>query len=38
MAREEVFTDAAQCTALSREKAEILEELEELYARWEELS
>ncbi len=35
---EEVFTDAARCTSLSREKAEILEELEALYARWEELS
>ena len=38
LVREEIFTDAGQCAALSREKAEILEELEELYARWEELS
>ena len=34
----EVCTDVARCTALSRQKAEILEKLEELYAEWEELS
>ncbi len=38
LVHEDVFTDAARCTALSKEKAEVLEELENLYARWEELS
>ncbi len=34
----EVCTDQKRCFALSREKADILEKLEALYARWEELA
>ncbi|MGN0484326.1 MAG: ABC transporter C-terminal domain-containing protein [Lachnospiraceae bacterium] len=38
MCRPEIGTDAAKCTSLSREKSEIAEKLEELYAIWEELA
>lgn len=38
MALPEVGTDAARCTELSREKAAVLEELEILYEKWEELA
>ncbi len=38
LALEENFSDALRCAELGREKASILEELEELYARWEALS
>lgn len=38
MALPEVGTDVARCTELSREKATILEELEILYEKWEELA
>lgn len=34
----EVCTDVAKCTELTREKAEIMEELEELYEKWEGLA
>ena len=34
----EVATDAARCIALSKEKAEIQAELEQLYEKWEELA
>ena len=34
----DVCTNVAKCTALSKEKAAILEELEELYEKWEELA
>lgn len=34
----EVGTDAARCGALSREKAKIMEELEKLYEKWEDLA
>ena len=34
----EVCTDVAKCLELSREKEQIAQELEELYARWEELA
>ena len=34
----EVCTNVAECTKLSREKAAIAEELEELYEKWEELA
>ena len=34
----DVCTNVAKCTALSREKEEILSELEELYEKWEELA
>ena len=37
MTQEEVFTNVARCTELSREKADILEELDQLYIVWEEL-
>ena len=33
-----VCTNVAECTKLSREKADIAEELEELYEKWEELA
>ena len=33
----DVCTNVAECTKLSREKAAIAEELEELYEKWEEL-
>ena len=38
MALPEVGTDVARCTELSREKATVLEELESLYEKWEELA
>lgn len=38
MAQPEVATNVAECIRLSKEKASISEELEELYARWEELA
>ncbi len=38
MTQEEIFTDVAKCMELTKEKAEIAEELERLYALWEELS
>ena len=34
----DVCTNVAECTKLSREKADIAEELEELYEKWEELA
>ena len=34
----DVCTNVAECTKLSREKAAIAEELEELYEKWEELA
>ena len=34
----DVCTNVSKCTALSREKEEILSELEELYEKWEELA
>ena len=34
----DVCTNVAECTKLSREKAAITEELEELYEKWEELA
>ena len=34
----ETSTNVAECTKLSREKAAIAEELEELYEKWEELA
>ena len=37
LSKEEVYTDIQQVTALSGEKAQIAEELEELYERWSEL-
>ncbi len=38
MALPETATNAAECIRLSKEKAEIAQKLEELYARWEELA
>ena len=38
LSMEEVFTDVEKCSALTREKAQIQAELEELYERWEELA
>ncbi len=38
MTREEVYTDVAECTKLSKEKAELLEALDALYEQWEALS
>ncbi len=38
MSLPEVGTDVARCTALSKEKAAILEELDELYEKWEEMA
>ncbi len=38
MALPQVGTDVARCTELSREKATVLEELESLYEKWEELA
>ena len=34
----DICTNVAECTKLSREKAAIAEELEELYEKWEELA
>ena len=38
MAKPEVFTNSVKCQELSKEKANILEELESLYEQWEELA
>ena len=38
MTHEEVYTNSVKCQEFSKEKAAILEELEELYAKWEELA
>lgn len=38
MAQEEVFTDVEKCIALSKEKAELLETIDQLYEEWEALS
>ena len=38
MAREEVFTNVAECIKLNEEKAAIAAELEQLYELWEELA
>lgn len=38
MCRPDVGTDPVKCTELSKEKADIAEKLEELYALWEELA
>lgn len=38
MTQEEVYTDSIKCRELSEEKASIMEELEVLYAEWEELA
>ncbi len=38
MSKPEIGTDVAKCTQLSKEKAEILEKLEALYEKWEELA
>lgn len=38
MSKPEIGTDVAKCTQLSKEKAEILEKLEVLYEKWEELA
>ena len=38
MVQEEIFTNSVKCQKLANEKAAIAEELEELYARWEELA
>ncbi|MDY3918645.1 MAG: ABC-F family ATP-binding cassette domain-containing protein, partial [Candidatus Limivivens sp.] len=38
LAKEEVFTQVSECMKLNTEKASILEELETLYEKWEELA
>ena len=38
MMKEEIFTNSVKCQELALEKSKIAEELEELYARWEELA
>ncbi len=38
LSQENVFTDVEQCTRLTQEKAVLVEELEQLYEKWEELS
>lgn len=38
MTLEEIFTNSVKCQELAKEKAAITEELEELYAKWEELA
>ncbi len=38
LSREEIFTDVARCNALTNEKAQLAQELETLYALWEELA
>lgn len=38
MTQEEVYTNSVRCQELSKEKAEIMAELETLYAAWEELA
>ena len=37
MTKEEVFTDVAKCTELSKEKAALVEEIDQLYELWEQL-
>lgn len=38
MSDPQVATNVSKCVALSKEKAEIAEKLEELYEKWEELA
>ncbi len=38
MSQEEIYTNSVRCQELSKEKASILAELEELYEKWEELA
>ena len=38
MSQEEIYTNSVKCQELSKEKASILKELEELYEKWEELA
>jgi len=38
LSQEEVFTDVTRCLELTKEKASVAQELEELYGKWEELS
>ena len=38
MSQPEVAVNVAECVRLSKEKAEIAEKLEKLYAKWEELA
>ncbi len=38
MEQEEVYTNSVRCQELAAEKAEIAQELEELYEKWEELA
>ena len=38
MSQEEIFTNVSECIKLSKEKATISQELEELYIKWEELA
>lgn len=38
MSQEEIYTNSVKCQELSKEKAAILEELNELYEKWEELA
>ena len=38
MVQEEIYTNSVKCQELALEKSKIAEELEELYARWEELA
>lgn len=38
MLLEEVYTNSVKCQELTKEKADLLEELEELYLKWEELA
>ena len=38
MTQEEVFTNSVRCQELAAEKAQIAEELEALYEKWEELA
>ena len=38
LTQEEVYTNSVRCQELSKEKASILKELEELYEKWEELA
>lgn len=38
MTQEEVYSNSVKCQELSKEKARIMEQLEELYVKWEELA
>ena len=38
MSQEEIYTNSVRCQELSKEKAAVLAELEELYEKWEELA